>query len=99
MAPAGGETLELNIVASILSDMGWGPVVDSKVVIENTPDNTLRVVVDSAVAPEFIDTVENLRVNVHLPEGLSVDSATITPADCDLAPILHQKEGKSFNFR
>ena len=84
MASAGAETLELNIVASILSDMGWGPVVDSQVAIEGTPDNTLRIAVDSIVAPEFTDAIENLRVNVHLPEGLSVDSATTSPAECDL---------------
>ena len=84
MAPARGDTLELNIVASILSDMGWGPVVDSQVAIEDAPDNTLRIAVDSLVAPEFTDTIDNLRVNVHLPEGLSVDSATTSPAECDL---------------
>ena len=84
MAPAGGDTLELNIVASILSDMGWGPVVDSMVVVEDASDNTLRIAVDSIVAPEFTDTIDNLRVNVHLPEGLSVDSATTSPAECDL---------------
>ena len=86
MAPGrtGGGTLELNIVASILSDMGWGPVVDSQVAIEDAPDNTLRIAVDSLVAPEFTDTIDNLRVNVHLPEGLSVDSATTSPAECDL---------------
>ena len=84
MASVGAETLELNIVASILSDMGWGPVVDSQVAIEGTPDNTLRIAVDSIVAPEFTDAIENLRVNVHLPEGLSVDSATTSPSECDL---------------
>ena len=86
MAPGrtGGGTLELNIVASILSDMGWGPVVDSRVAIEDAPDNILRIAVDSIVAPEFTDTIDNLRVNVHLPEGLSVDSATTSPAECDL---------------
>ena len=93
MAPArktGGGTLDLNIVASILSDMGWGPVVDSMVAIEDAPDNILRIAVDSIVAPEFTDTIENLRVNVHLPEGLSVDSATTSPAECDLeaSPIV-----------
>ena len=84
MAPARGDTLELNIVASVLSDMGWGPVVDSMVTIEDAPDNTLRIAVDSIVAPEFTDTIDNLRVNVHLPEGLAVDSATTSPAECDL---------------
>ena len=74
----------LGIAAYMLSDMGYGPVIDSKVFIEDAKDNTLRVDVDSIVSPEFTDTVEHLRVNLHLPEGLAVDSATTTPAECDL---------------
>ena len=74
----------LGIAAYMLSDMGYGPVIDSKVFIEDAKDNSLRVDVDSIVSPEFTDTVEHLRVNLHLPEGLAVDSATTTPAECDL---------------
>ena len=76
--------VSLGIAAYILSDIGYGPVVDSIVFIEDTQDNILRIGVATIVPPEFTDTVENLRVNIHLPEGLSVDSASTSPAVCNL---------------
>ena len=80
MEPSAAGTLELGIVAYMLSDLGWGPVVDSQVeasVSSNemmAPTMTAMVTVDAGAT--------NLVVTATLPEDLQSSTPTATPAAC-----------------
>ena len=75
MTPTGRNTRELGIVAYMLSDLGWGPVVDSEV-SASADGGTLTTTVTPSVA------AENLVVTVAPPTGVTVESMAATPADC-----------------
>ena len=72
------ETVELGIVAYMLSDMGWGPVVDSAVSLEADWQEVTATVAADGLA-------ERVVVKAHLPEGLRALSVLGTPASCETA--------------
>ena len=79
MQSSGAATIELGIAAYMFSDMGYGPVVDSSVTMAAPDPSKVRVEV-STDAP-----AENLLVNLHLPDGVTVESVLAAPATCNLA--------------
>ena len=85
MAPAGGNTLELGIVAYMFSDMGYGPVVDSVVTSPDTNINTLSIHTE-AIVSDLVDIsndrVEHMVVTILLPQGLSFGAFSDDPAVC-----------------
>ena len=85
MAPAGGNTLELGIVAYMFSDMGYGPVVDSVVTSPDTNINTLSIHTQ-AIVSDLVDIpndrVEHMVVTILLPQGLSFGAFSDDPAVC-----------------
>ena len=89
MYSAGGSTLELGIAAYMLSDIGWGPVVDSEVVrlaASRDSATSTTVTVDAMVRARVEDTsatrVTNIVVNATLPNGLRADNVLGAPAAC-----------------
>ena len=85
MAPTGGNTLELGIVAYMFSDMGYGPVVDSVVTSPDTNINTLSIHTQ-AIVSDLVDIpndrVEHMVVTILLPQGLSFGAFSDDPAVC-----------------
>ena len=92
MGPGGAATLELGIVAYMLSDLGWGPVVDSEVMpliaSKDSPTST-TVTVDAMVRARVEDgnasTADNVVVTATLPEspdGLRVGDVFSSPLTC-----------------
>ena len=72
--------LNLGIAAYMLSDMGWGPVIDSRVTASSSGQNKVQVEVSTDAAAEQ----EQLLVNLQLPEGISVADTTASPATCEI---------------
>ena len=85
MRACGGSVTHLGITAYMLADMGWGDVIDSTIAVTVDQD-TATIEVAVADALEGFDKVvaDNLLVNIGLPDGLRVESASTAPADCDL---------------
>ena len=85
MAPQSGNTLELGIVAYMLSDMGYGPVVDSVITSPDTNLNALSIHTQ-AIVSDLVDIpndrVEHMAVTIMLPQGLSFGAFSDDPADC-----------------
>lgn len=77
MSTSSGGTTNLGIAAYMLSDMGWGPVIDSSVTAAPTGQDRVQVEVNTDA------TAEQLLVNLHLPEGVSVEDTTASPATCE----------------
>ncbi len=71
--------VRLGIVAYMLSDMGWGPVIDSRVTASQSGQNKVQVEVSTDAAAE----AEQLLVNLQLPEGISVAGMIASPATCE----------------
>ena len=69
--------LRLGIAAYMLSDMGWGPVIDSRVTASPSGQDTVQVEVSTDAE------AEQLLVNLQLPEGISVADTTASPATCE----------------
>ena len=85
MVACGSSTRHLNIVAYMLSDMGWGPVINSTIALAVEQDTaTIEVAVADALEGFDKAVADNLLVNIDLPDGVRVDSASTAPADCDL---------------
>ena len=75
MAASSEETAELGIVAYMLSDLGWGPVVDSSVSLSLAgQEATARVATDGMA--------EQLVVRAQLPEKLQAKRVLGSPASC-----------------
>ena len=70
-------TLRLGIAAYMLSDMGWGPVIDSRVTASQSGQNKMQVEVSTDAE------AEQLLVNLQLPEGISIEDTTASPATCE----------------
>ena len=88
MAACGGKERHLNIVAYMLSDMGWGPVVDSTIAIAvDQATATIEVAVQEALEGFDKAVADNLLVTIDLPDGVQVEAASTAPADCDLGTI------------
>ena len=86
MVACGSNSRHLNIVAYMLSDMGWGPVIDSTIAVAVEQDTaTIEVAVQEALEGFDKAVADNLLVSIDLPEGVQVDSASTAPADCALA--------------
>ena len=73
----GHSPVRLGIVAYMLSDMGWGPVIDSRVTA--SPSGQDKVQVEVSTDAE----AEQLLVNLQLPEGISVAGMIASPATCE----------------
>ena len=71
--------VRLGIVAYMLSDMGWGPVIDSRVTASSSGQNKVQVEVSTDAEAE----AEQLLVNLQLPEGISVADTIASPATCE----------------
>ena len=85
MVACGGSARHLNIVAYMLSDMGWGPVIDSTIAVAVEQDTaTIEVAVGEALDGFDKAVADNLLVSVAVPDGVQVESASTAPADCDL---------------
>ena len=69
--------LRLGIAAYMLSDMGWGPVIDSRVTASSFGQDKVQVEVSTDAA------AEQLLVNLQLPEGISVEDMIASPATCE----------------
>ena len=68
-----------------LSDMGWGPVIDSTIAVAVEQDTaTIDVAVGEALEGFDKAIADNLLVTIALPDGVQVESASTAPADCDL---------------
>ena len=85
MRACGGSVVHLGIAAYMVSDMGWGPVIDSTIAVA-IDQNTATMEVAVAEVLEGFDkaVADNLLVNIDLPDGVRVESASTAPADCDL---------------
>ena len=85
MVACGSNSRHLNIVAYMLSDMGWGPVIDSTIAVAVEQDTaTIEVAVQEALEGFDKAVANNLLVTIDLPEGVLVEAASTAPADCDL---------------
>ena len=85
MAACGGTARHLDIAAYFLSDMGWGPVIDSTIAVAVEQDTaTIEVAVQESLEGFDKAVADNLLVSIDMPEGVLVDSASTAPADCDL---------------
>ena len=85
MVACGSNSRHLNIVAYMLSDMGWGPVIDSTIAVAVEQDTaTIEVAVQEALEGFDKAVADNLLVSVAVPDGVQVESASTAPADCDL---------------
>ena len=85
MVACGGSARHLNIVAYMLSDMGWGPVIDSTIAVAvEQATATIEVAVQEALEGFDKAIADNLLVSIDLPDGVRVESASTAPADCDL---------------
>ena len=69
--------VRLGITAYMLSDMGWGPVIDSRVTASQSGQNKVQVEVNTDAE------AEQLLVNLQLPEGISVADMIASPATCE----------------
>ena len=88
MVACGGSARHLNIAAYMLSDMGWGPVVDSTIGVAVDQDTaTIEVAVGAALEGFDKAVADNLLVSIDLPDGVQVESASTAPADCDLGTV------------
>ena len=88
MVACGGSARHLNIVAYMLSDMGWGPVLDSTIAVAVEQDTaTIEVAVGESLEGFDKAVADNLLVTIDLPDGVQVESASTAPADCDLGTI------------
>ena len=88
MAACGGNSRHLNIVAYMLSDMGWGPVIDSTIAVTvDQATATVEVAVGEALEGFDKAIADNLLVTIDLPDGVQVESASTAPADCDLGTV------------
>ena len=88
MVACGNSVRHLNIVAYMLSDMGWGPVVDSRIGVGVDQDTaTIEVAVGESLEGFDKAVADNLLVTIDMPEGVQVESASTAPADCDLGTI------------
>ena len=72
--------IRLGIVAYMLSDMGWGPVIDSQVTASPSGQNKVQV----EVSTDALAEAEQLLVNLQLPEGISVADMIASPATCEI---------------
>ena len=85
MVACGGSARHLNIVAYFLSDMGWGPVIDSTIAVAvEQATATIEVAVQEALEGFDKAIADNLLVSIDLPDGVLVEAASTAPADCDL---------------
>ena len=85
MAVCGSNSPRLNIVAYMLSDIGWGPVIDSTIAVAVEQDTaTIEVSVGEALEGFDKAVADNLLVTIDLPGGVQVEAASTAPADCDL---------------
>ena len=85
MVACGGSARHLNIVAYMLSDMGWGPVIDSTIAVAvEQATATIEVAVQEALEGFDKAIADNLLVSIDLPDGVRVEAASTAPADCDL---------------
>ena len=85
MAACGGTARHLDIAAYFLSDMGWGPVIDSTIAVAVEQDTaTIEVAVQESLEGFDKAVADNLLVSIDLPDGVQVESASTAPADCDL---------------
>ena len=80
MGPGSAGTLDLGIVAYMLSDIGWGPVVDTMVGASVEDDGTLTPAMATMVTVSA--GASSLVVTATLPDGLRSTSQTATPATC-----------------
>ena len=71
--------LRLGIAAYMLSDMDWGPVIDSRVTASPSGQDKVQVEVNTDAE------AEQLLVNLQLPEGISVADTIASPATCETA--------------
>ena len=71
--------IRLGIVAYMLSDMGWGPVIDSRVTASPSGQNKVQV----EVSTDALAEAEQLLVNLQLPEGISIADMIASPATCE----------------
>ena len=85
MVACGGSARHLNIVAYMLSDMGWGAVIDSTIAVAvEQATATIEVAVQEALEGFDKAIADNLLVSIDLPDGVLVEAASTAPADCDL---------------
>ena len=75
----GRAPLRLGITAYMLSDMGWGPVIDSRVTASPSGQNKVQV----EVSTDALAEAEQLLVNLQLPEGISIEDMIASPATCE----------------
>ena len=88
MVACGDRVRHLNIAAYMLSDMGWGPVVDSTIAVAVEQDSAMIEVAVQEALEGFDKTVaDNLLVTIDLPDGVQVEAASTAPADCDLDAV------------
>ena len=88
MVACGGSARHLNIVAYMLSDMGWGPVLDSTIAVAvDQATATIEVAVGESLEGFDKAVADNLLVTIDLPDGVQVESASTAPADCDLGTV------------
>ena len=88
MRACGGSVVHLGIAAYMVSDMGWGPVIDSTIAVAVDQDTaTIEVTVADALEGFDKAVADNLLVTIDMPEGVQVESASTAPADCDLGTI------------
>ena len=83
-----GRESRLHIVAYMLSDVGWGEVIDSTIAVAvDQTTATIEVAVQEALEGFDKAVADNLLVTIDMPDGVQVESASTAPADCDLGTI------------
>ena len=88
MSACGATPAYLGIVAYMMADLGWGPVIDSTIAVStDQAAATIEIAVQEALEDFDKAVADNLLVNIQVPEGVSVASAGNTPADCTLDEV------------
>ena len=88
MAACGVSRNYLSIVAYMLADIGWGPVVDSTIALAIEQDTaTIDIALVQALEGFDKAVADNLLVTIAAPDGVLVESASATPADCALDAV------------
>ena len=88
MAACGVSRNYLSIVAYMLADIGWGPVVDSTIALASEQDTaTIDIALVQALEGFDKAVADNLLVTIAAPDGVLVESASAAPADCALDAV------------
>ncbi|MGI9322898.1 MAG: hypothetical protein ACR2PJ_04870, partial [Pseudomonadales bacterium] len=83
MAPSSGETLDLSIVAHMLADINWGPVVDSMVAASSPAPGQVDVDVTADLMRSALGMpATNLVVTLQPPADVMARPVAVAPATC-----------------